>query len=253
MRLRFPLIMVSVAVALVGCTPAESASPTASSSTQQAASPSNAANRVEACDRTSFDLSKESAAVVSVRSRYPGITDDLAAFAVSLLPPGVIEMAGVTPTSEWSLPISRIVRVVNRVGGKLYLKPAADVAPADFAQSIMFDLSSAVMAKGGADVSTYRPYASTVAVDTYIKLIHARPGLGRGPHVNSPSWQEDAAERLRRGDAYNNAYTRPSVPAQLYQVVPEFLAALVQYFGVEFYRPDETSAGQYVTHYPLSA
>jgi hypothetical protein len=209
---------------------------------------------VEPCDRTSFDLSGETQAIASVRSRYPAVTDALSAVAISLLPPGIIDMAGAVPNNDWTFPRRRLVEVASLIRGELNLQPKADVSPADFAQSIMFALTYEIMRRSAvANVSSNRDYASTVAADTYIKLISARPELGRGPHVDVPTWQDAVTERLQRGDAYTYASSKPTAPVQLYQGVPAFLSTLTAYFGAEFYHPDETTPGQYVTHYPMAA
>lgn len=244
MRRRRSLLL-ALLVLVSGCSspgPTD-APPTAAVSAPAATGPSQPVSAL--CDRTSFDLSGETAAIAATRSTHPEFTDDLVAFAASLVPPDAFALSGLTVT-VLGPPDPRGPKIVVRQGS-LMIRPEAGIAPADFAALLMLELTDAMLKASGVDVGTSQPAANTVAADTYIKLVTSRPDLARGPHLQGRFDVGNVYERLRGHDAY----TRPALKKELFASDPDYLAMLVSYFGAEYYHPDPIYADDFDTTFPV--
>jgi hypothetical protein len=207
-----------------GCTPAAE---------HPAVELSQSGTAVAVCDRSLYDLHTESAAIGQTRAKLPDLTSDLAAFAVSLLPNDFFNRAAVTvnvgPTPNGGS--------VYADGASRILLSDADVAPAEFAHDIMQAVTLMVLVRGGTALDAAVPVANTVAADTYIRLLTARPDVARGPHARGRTFAAHVLSRLRG----QNTFTRDSVSPDLFAHVPGYLSVLGSYFGPEYYHSDPAS------------
>lgn len=162
------------------------------------------------CGPFEFVAATHQAEIAAGRSRVPALTDDLTAYVVGLLPELVVPQTGLSvsngPTDN-GLPIK-----VFPSGFTLTIAPDSGLAPADLAATIMMTaslkmLGNALNPTDPAQLAVIRSVATTVAVDTYIKLAADRPETTHGAHVVSPKLDLVAEVRARLSKDFTETVT----------------------------------------------
>jgi hypothetical protein len=228
----------------VATTATPSAQPTASPT---AAGPDYTAITTARCAKGSLDLASASAQIAAVKRLYPQVTDDRAAYALSLLPPDVVAAAGLK-----SVHLGHKSGMADAYldGTALAIKPSAG-APAQLAALIMFAL--AVNAED-ADSGRFQPVtvvkiAHAIEYDTYLRIAVDHPEALQGTTIDA-TVSDGAFSRVY--DVTDQSTGTQSVSKTIFKPAPKFWSVVAAYMGRDYYRDDPDHAGSYQLHYPAT-
>jgi hypothetical protein len=194
------------------------------------------------CGTGKVDLSGKSAQLAAVRLRYPALTDDRAAYALSLLPPPLLIAAGFTDVRQ--LADAPGLNVASPNGATLNIM-ATDVAPAEVAARIVEAATLRVvqdLSRPGDDL-TAETVMGTVALDAYLRIATLYPESLRGTTFDANFFSQ--LGKRASAAATDPAFGSVDAPKSFFTGAPQFWGALAAFMGTDHYRDDPGRADSY--------
>lgn len=236
---------------LMGCSTPEPSAPPPSPSAS--AAPTSSVDPIHAaiCAPGPLPLGEFARAIADARAAYPGVTDERAALALSLVPPALVTGAGLTVTTH----PSATTAAAYVQDGALSVPAGSAVAPAEIAYTIFEALARDVMTRGliadpdmGVDAELMGFVAVTVGLDSYIKVVLTQPELLRGDHLAEVFPFQDAVKRLERSEPH---LSQANITKEIFAAAPAYWTALAAYIGPAYYREDPAMPTLYQLHEPV--
>lgn len=221
---------VAVLLTLGLLTACSSPAPAPSSS---AASPSAVVALCQSGTPTAPDVS-------AIRSKYPKLTDDRAAYAMALLPADIATSAGIadvvsgTPTTQTSTSLD---------SGVVTIRSGTTTAPAELAAAVMFVLTAKVIAESNktptaSDIELLAQAVAAISADTYLKLAQTKPESTWGTHAPGESTIDIARKRLAR-----SAGVLTGTNEDRFASHPAYWESVSRFLGEPYYRHSPAGAG----------
>lgn len=200
------------------------------------------------CAPGNLDLSSKSADIAAVRKRYPKLTNDKIAYAVSLLPASVITAAGIR-----NIYIGKNSQfAVAYLSGSSLVIQVADVAPAEIAAVAMFAVSVEAEQDPGAqfEPADVVKVANAIKLDTYIKIAAEHPEALQGKPIKDEGLLDKAGNRIAQP---GGEFGTVSISKKIFKRGSRFWTPLVAYMGSDFYGDDPDHADSYQLQFPVPA
>ncbi|WP_377273228.1 hypothetical protein [Peterkaempfera sp. SMS 1(5)a] len=173
--------------------------------------------------------------VSAVQATYPKVTDGQADYALQLLPAGLAEAAGVTVV-ESGTPSSKIMASVDN-HGKLVIRAGTNVAPAEIASSIVFNLTAKVLAESNkkdptlVSLDVIVKAVAAVTADTYLRIAQTAPAATSGDHAPGENTVSLAVKRVGRDPGMLTGLNVAAFASH-----PAYWTALAKFMGPSYYR-----------------
>lgn len=250
---RILLVGVAGAALLAGCTPTDpvpsvSGTPTPTSTVTTGADPIRAA----LCASGAIDPARFADATARARTAYPGVSDERALLALSLVPAALVSGAGLTVGTH----PAASANAAYVQDGQLSVPAGSTIAPAEIAYTIMESVAHQVLTDSlvanpemGVDAELMGFVVLTIALDGYIKIAQTQPAMLQGEHLTEVRPLVDAPKRILLEEPQ---FAQGSITKLIFAAEPAYWPALAAFIGTEFYREDPDQPALYALRSPVA-